>query len=405
MIDLLYIDHPEILDFEATILQVQEKPKGVYAVYLDRSYFYPTGGGQEHDTGFLNDARVVNVMKDNTHSPSLIHIVDRPLVPGPVRARIDSERRFRHMQHHTAQHLLTQCFVQRLQLDTISANINGYSPTTLDLPVNDLSHDQLSDVELLANQVMFEDRPVRSFIASQADLAELPLRKQPPVTEAIRIVEIKGFDWTPCAGTHCTATGQVGLIKITRTEHIRESLRIYFVAGLQAYELFTSSFEMISSLSSQFSLHPKDLASMVMCQAAQLKETQKELQKLRNQSLANEAQSLVETALKSGSEYVLVRFFDGRPALEVRLLAEELRKIFHGIACLFTFDANKLTAIVISGDQGQQTARLVLDQWLAPIQGKGGGDAVMAQGGAKMTVEAYQEFKQQSQAFLSPGEC
>jgi alanyl-tRNA synthetase len=403
MNNLLYIENPEILEFEANILNVQEKQTGLYTVILDRSYFYPTGGGQEHDTGFLNEAKVIDVIKDENHSPALIHIVDRLLIPGPVTARIDVERRFRHMQHHTAQHLLTQCILQRLNLETVAANINGYSPTSLDLPVKAILQDQIQDVERLANQVIFENRPVQSYFSSQADLEKLPLRKQPPLVETIRIVEISGFDWTPCAGTHCASTGQIGLLKITRTEHLRDHLRVYFVAGLQAYDLLTSTYEIVTSLCSQFSLHPKDLATMVTTQAAQLKQTQKELRELRMANLVNEAQCLANTAHLTSNGLSLVKFFDGRPASEVRLLAEELRKIFHGLACLFTFDESKLTAIVISGDQSLQSARTILNHWLSPIQGKGGGDDKMAQGGAKMTQESYQEFIRQLKDGFQPG--
>jgi len=120
-------------------------------------------------------------------------------------------------------------------------------------------------------------------------------------------------------------------------------------------------------------------------------------------NLVNEAQCLANTAHLTSNGLSLVKFFDGRPASEVRLLAEELRKIFHGLACLFTFDESKLTAIVISGDQSLQSARTILNHWLSPIQGKGGGDDKMAQGGAKMTQESYQEFIRQLKDGFQPG--
>ncbi len=388
---LLYMEHPEILEFEAQILDIQQRPDGLFAVYLDQSFFYPTGGGQEHDTGFLNEGRVLDVIKDENHPPSILHLVDRPLDHGPVTARIDPERRLRHMQHHTGQHLLTQCFLQHLNLETVSSNINGYSPSTLDLPMNDLENSQISAVERLANQIVFENRPVRAFFASQEDLAELPLRKQPPATSSVRIVEISGFDWTPCAGTHCSATAQVGIIKITRRERMRDSLRIHFVAGLQAYELFTTTVETISTLSSQFSLHPNDLAQVMTSQAAQLKQALKDLQEQRSKALAGEALLLaVEAQQRPEDPESLVRFYEGRPAGELRLLAEALRKRYSGTACLFTHDGSKLTAIVICGDKSRYSARQVLDHWLQPLGGKGGGDDRIAQGGAQLTSEAYQ---------------
>ncbi len=399
MNNLLYMEHPDVLEFEANVLDLLPPKNGLFAVTLDRSFFYPTGGGQEHDTGLINDARVVDVIKDENRSLSIIHLVDRAIADGPVTARIDPERRLRHKQHHTGQHLLTQCFLQLFNLETISANINGYSPSTLDLPVNDLGREQIDNAELLANQVIYENRLVRAFFASQDELAGLPLRKQPPVTEAIRIVEITNFDWTPCAGTHCSATGQVGVLKITRAEHLRDNLRIHFVAGLQAYELFTSTSETVATLSSQFSLRPDDLVQAINNQASQLRQAQKDIQELRSKALANEAQLLAVEAQKTQNPLSLVRFFERRPASELRLLAEELRKAYPGTACLFTHDGAKLTIIVICGNQSQQSARMVLNKWLAPFGGKGGGDDQMAQGGSKMTPETYQVFIRQVPGF------
>jgi alanyl-tRNA synthetase len=400
MHELLYMDFPEVLEFETNILSVKAIDGGLFEVSLDQSYFYPTGGGQEHDTGTLNDARVIDVLKDEGRSPSLIHHVDRALVSGPAKARIDSERRFRHMQHHTAQHLLTQCFRKRLDLDTISANINGYTPTTLDLPVKGLDQGQILDVEHLAYQVIYENRPVRTFFASQAELVDLPIRKQPPVVDKIRIVEISGFDWTPCAGTHCFATGQVGIVKITRTERVRENLRVHFVAGMQAYDLFSTTLELADTMSAQLSVNLKDLPMMVQNQSNQLKQAQKELKELREKRIVSEANNLA--AQNPDQSSVLLKFFVDRPANEIRSLADELRKIYEGLACLFTIEGNKLTAIVVCGKQSQQSARLMLDRLLALIAGKGGGDDRMAQGGAKITPESYQEFIRKSQELFQP---
>ncbi len=398
--DLLYMQHPEILDFQANLLDIEEQANDLFAVRLDRSYFYPTGGGQEHDTGWINDARVLNVLKDEKQSPGILHWIDRPLVPGPVSARIDADRRFRHMQHHTAQHLLTQCFLQSLGLETTSANINGFSPSTLDLPVTTLDSSRLDEVERFANQVIFENRFVRAFFAAPDELVQFPLRKQPPVSTAIRIVEIAGFDWSPCAGTHCNATGQVGILKITRTERVRDNLRIHFVAGLQAYEIFASTYAITSALSSQFSLHPGNLVQAMSNQADQLKQAQKEILDLRKKFLAAEARSLAEEARNGNAYPRLIRFFEGRPALEIRFLAEELAKVYPGLSCLFTHDGQALTACFSSSKDCQLSARQELARWLSSVGGKGGGDDRFAQGGAKMTGEVYRALSQQSLGWI-----
>jgi alanyl-tRNA synthetase len=128
----LYLEDPLKLEFEAYITQVIDLPGGRIGVTLDRTYFYPTGGGQWHDTGTMEGVRVVEVIKPEDKK-ELLHVLESKLEPGPVRASIDRVRRLRHMQHHTAQHLLTGCFVHLLGYETVSAHISGHTPSTIDL--------------------------------------------------------------------------------------------------------------------------------------------------------------------------------------------------------------------------------------------------------------------------------
>ena len=132
-----YLTDPLTLEFEAQILETFPLPGQRQGILLDQTYFYPTGGGQEHDTGFLGESAVLDVYKDD--AGRIVHVV-ADLPPGPrAAARIDHDRRLRHTQHHTVQHLLSQCFLQLLEIRSVSVNINGYSPSTLDLAVAALS--------------------------------------------------------------------------------------------------------------------------------------------------------------------------------------------------------------------------------------------------------------------------
>src|SRR4030042_3538542 len=123
---LLYQEDSTKLEFDAKVVEILSLLNGRRGVVLDQSYFYPTGGGQEHDTGQLGSARVMEVYKDEGTS-NLVHVVEGEVKLGPVRACINAERRLRHMQHHTAQHLLTQCLLRQTGYETVSANIKGYS--------------------------------------------------------------------------------------------------------------------------------------------------------------------------------------------------------------------------------------------------------------------------------------
>ncbi len=136
--------------------------EGRPAAILDHSYFYPTSGGQPHDTGRLSiddeSARVIDVVERESDA-AVLHVLDRPLAPGPVAAEIDRARRFDHMQHHTGQHILSQAFVQVAGAETVGFHLSPQS-VTIDLDRADLTSQEIDDAESLANEIVWEDRPV-----------------------------------------------------------------------------------------------------------------------------------------------------------------------------------------------------------------------------------------------------
>ena len=388
---LLYQQDPTVLEFDAEVVERLSLPDQRTAVVLSRSYFYPTGGGQEHDTGEIGPARVVDVFKDEQHD-RLVHVIEGELDIGPVKAYIDSERRLRAMQHHTAQHLLTQCILRQTGFETVSANINGYSPSTLDIVASQISKSDLDQAELLANRIIYEDRPVKTYIVSPEELSSIPLRRPPKVTENIRIVEIDAFDYSPCGGTHVLRTGSIGLVKVVKTEHQNEKLRVHFIAGLQAMDVFHAMYDSIAGLANMMSISWQDLPEVVEKQLEQLTASQKELQVLRQESLHYEAQKMAAEA-ENRQDIRLVRAsFENRPVGELRLLAEELKRIERVVAFLSTYDGHKVSLIVACGDDAGKDARLLLNAHLAAIAGRGGGDASLAQGGGVVPADQYHNF-------------
>ena len=244
MTEQLYFDNPLTLEFVAQVTESRPLDGGRFGLLMPRTYFYPTSGGQEHDIGSIGEAQVLDVYKENgnTASPSgIIHVVDRPLTPGEYPARINRDRRIRAMQHHTGQHILSASFLEVADIESVSANINGYSPSTIDLEVSEVAPEILRRVEGYTNGILFENRVVKSYYVSDAEVGSIPFRKPPKVSGRIRVVEVDGFDYTPCGGTHCLQTGMVGLVKIVKTERVNQKLRTHFVAGYQALEYFRQS--------------------------------------------------------------------------------------------------------------------------------------------------------------------
>jgi alanyl-tRNA synthetase len=390
----LYLEDPACLEFEANILESRLLANGRIGVILEQTYFYPTGGGQEHDTGKLGPARVLEVYKDETEGV-LVHVIDRTLAPGKVRGTIDSERRLRHMQHHTAQHLLTQCFVRLFGFETISANINGYTPSTLDLPDAELSADDLEQAEALANQVIYQNREVKSYFVSPEQLEELPLRRPPKVNQDIRIVEIAGYDYSACGGTHCAYTGTIGVLKIIKTERVKNKTRVHFIAGMQAREHYRDCYQVLDALAAQMSVHPQDLPATVNRQSETLKAVQKELVALQDLKLEMEAGEIIAQAETVGDQRLVVMDYPGRSPSELRALAKHLMDKPSVVALLSSQEGQKVSLVVACAEGSRLDAAVLLNQVLGPLGGRGGGDERLAQGGGSADQTVYKKFVQE----------
>jgi alanyl-tRNA synthetase len=215
------------------------------------------------------------------------------------------------------------------------------------------------------------------------------------VSENIRIVEIDGYDYSPCGGTHVLRTGSVGLVKVLKAERQNDKLRVYFVAGLQALELFTQMFDSSISLANQMSISWQDIPVVVSKQAEQLGMLQKDFQALRQASVRYEAGELVTKAEERAGIKLVRASFDGRPVSELRMLAEEFKYVPGLVSFLATYDGQKLSLIVTCAEASGFDARQLLNSHLASIHGRGGGDARLAQGGGVATDEQYRSFLQQ----------
>jgi alanyl-tRNA synthetase len=388
---LLHFTDPLHVEFDAQVVETLGLPDGRLGVVLDRTYFYPTGGGQEHDTGRLGDANVLEVFKDEQRGV-LIHVVDREpatglvAAAGLVSAAIDRPRRLRHMQHHTAQHLLSHCCIHLLGLETVSANINGDTPSTLDLDGDMPGEDALLRVETLANQVISEDRPVRTYFVAPEKLQSIPLRKPPKVSEDIRIVEIDGLDYSACGGTHVATTGGIGVVKILRTERVKDKTRLHFVAGSRAVEYFQTLHETVSGLAAAMSVHPQELTAAVERQAEQLKAAQRELGRLHGEMLVTKARQFYAQAEAHGDQRLILAAFTGYTMNDLRLLAKEMRLLPGAVAFLASEEAGnaelkQVFLVVACAADSSLRAQDLLRELLPMINGKGGGDASLAQGG------------------------
>ena len=210
---------------------------GKYLVYLDRSAFYPTSGGQPYDTGTIDGAHILDVFVDANHD--VCHVTDAPLDVGQtVRGRIDWPRRFEHMQQHAGDHMIASAIWRHFGGVTIGLHL-GETVSTIDVDMpGGKTHQTPEQVRLIERDVnarIQRDVPVCCWFPTPEELEGLPLRKKPTVTEHVRVVAIGDDEMVACGGTHPATAGQIGLVKIVGAAPARGKLRVSFLAGMRAY--------------------------------------------------------------------------------------------------------------------------------------------------------------------------
>jgi alanyl-tRNA synthetase len=215
--------------FSSRVAASREDERGHW-VALENSYFYPEGGGQESDRGTISGIEVLDVQEDG--EGRVWHLVAGE-TPVEVTAEIDTDRRAGHRRQHTGQHILSQAFERVLGAVTVSARL-GETVGSIDLDRPSLTWDEVTEVEEAANRVIWENRPVASHLVDASGLERFQLRRPPKVEGEIRLIEVEDWDVSPCGGTHCSSSGEIGLIKVKRWENFRGGSRVEFICGERA---------------------------------------------------------------------------------------------------------------------------------------------------------------------------
>lgn len=371
----LYYDDPCRVEFDARILERRSLREGIGLV-LDRTCFYPTSGGQPCDRGWLDQEPVLDVFEDGEY---IVHAVGRDIPGDEVRGRLDWPRRFDHMQQHTGQHILSEAFAQVLGANTVSFHL-GDELSTIDLDVPALAAEDAARVEELANQIVQQNRPVQARFYREAELIGLPLRKAPPQTDRIRLVTIQDFDCTPCGGTHCLATGSVGLIKIRRWERRGQETRVEFLCGGRALRDYAWKHEAISQLAVTFGVKDREVVDAVLRLSEEAGRNRKELEALRNLLLDYEAETLAAKALHVEGIGIVQALFQNRDQEEVRRLALRIVSSPGKVAILGIAGEKGRLVLARSADVPGDMTRLLREVCHA-FGGGGGGQPHLAQGG------------------------
>jgi alanyl-tRNA synthetase len=412
MTNRLYYDNSVLHEFDSVVEDVVPNSSGQSrpAIILRDTAFYPTSGGQIHDTGWLTlnggeRLRVTEVA--DTEDGKIVHYLEAPAPPlagTAVHGSINPERRLDHMQQHSGQHVLSAAFIELCQMPTVSFHMSE-DYCSIDLETPSVSSEQIIAAEKRANQIVFENRPVRIRYVTRAEAEKLGLRKLPPAErDELRLIEIADFDISACGGTHVGASGQIGSIILRKSERVRQGTRVEFVCGGRAVRMARRDFSALSEAAALFSTQLWDVPDQIR---KSVEET-KLLRKQRDEALDQLAESTALAALHDQPERngkkIVVRVFSDRDIGFAKLFAQ---KVTRAATPAIALVASKLDppSFVFAQTPAQAPAGAVgspadmsalLKQVLSAVGGRGGGSRDFAQGGvpAGSSVNVEQLLRQ-----------
>lgn len=375
----LYYENAYTQDFTA-VVESCEAVKNGFAVTLDRTAFYPEGGGQPADHGTLGEARVLDVHeKDGV----VTHLCDRALSEGAeVSGRIDWARRFDHMQQHSGEHIISGLLCSAFHCDNVGFHM-GADVVTIDYNAP-ITWEQALEVERRANAYIWADHPIRIWYPSAEELAALPYRSKKELTGAVRITEFPGADRCACCGTHVSSSGQVGLLKLLNCQKFRDGVRLELLCGQRALDCLAAGWEQARQIGQALSVKPQSAFAAVS-------RLQEELLSLKEKAARLEEADFAHTAAQyrgAGSVLHIAEPLDGDGA---RRLCDAIAKAAGGRCAVFAGrDGDYRYAVIESGGDLRQ---FIKDMNTA-LHGRGGGRDGFAQGSAACTAEEVRAFFQ-----------
>lgn len=371
MTDRLYYQDSYLIEFRASVIGASPDRQ---RIYLDRTAFYPTSGGQPFDLGTLGGVAVTEVIDEDDR---IAHVLSEPMHDVETTGVIDWKRRFDHMQQHTGQHLLSAVLLELFKGATLSFHM-GVESSTIDVALPSLDQTQVDAVENRVNAIAFENRPVS--IAFQQSSEDLDLRKPTEREGLVRIVTIQDLDRSACGGTHVRATGEIGPILIRKLDRIRGNVRIEFLCGMRAVARARADYDALSAIARSFSAPLDETPALVTIQMERLRDAEKTQQRLSGELAQFRGRQLyLET--QAGPDGV--RRVVQRVQSIIEELRTEARSFTEGGKSVYLAIAEEPPSVLlaVSKDSGLNAGERIKSV-LVKAGGRGGGSPTIAQGSA-----------------------
>ena len=378
MTEKLYYLDSHLFEFEATVLAAREEKRG-WEIVLDRTAFFPEGGGQPADTGTIGRARVLDV---HEREGEIRHLCDRELASGTYACAVDAEKRLLRMQNHSGEHVFSGLTHQKYGAENVGFHMAA-DCMTIDFD-KELSFEQLSEIEYEANLAVRANIPVRTFYPSPEELKVLEYRSKKELAGAVRIVEIAGIDRCACCAPHVRATGEIGAIKLLTAERHRGGVRLSLICGMDALDDYRRKQDSAAAISALLSAKRDEIAPAV----ERLLESEAKL-KERASILGMRCAAMRAEAIAPTEGNICI-FDEGLSEAAARELVNRLTEKTGGVAALFLADgAGAWRYIIGSRRVDLRSAAKAIN---AGISGRGGGRPEMIQGSAAASEQEIASF-------------
>ena len=358
MTERLYYSDSHMSEFSATVLSVTEE-NGKFAVTLDRTAFFPEGGGQGSDTGFIGGVRVYDVQIKNG---VIYHYTEKPLEEGKqVACAVDFDRRFRNMQNHSGEHIISGIVHRLYGYENVGFHLSDEMTVDFD---GELTRKQLDEIEDLANKAVYENLPVRAYFPKKAELDSLSYRSKKEINEDLRIVEIEGVDVCACCAPHVRLTGEIGVIKILDFFKNKGGVRLFVKCGRDALADYRDKYKNTLEISNLLSVKQHEASAAVNSLNAHNAELKSEISRLKKRLIEEKALNFNSTADRSAV------FEDGLDIKELQLYADALYKRNGGIRAVFSENGNGY-AFAICGEESSLDGFFGEFKTALPVRGGG----------------------------------
>jgi len=362
-------------DFHARILDTSDDGR---RVYLDRTAFYPSSGGQPFDEGTLGGATVIDVIDEEDR---IAHVLAAPIPSPDVEGHVDWERRFDHMQQHTGQHLLSAVLEELFAIPTLSFHM-GAQVSTIEVGAAALDTRQIERAEERCAEIVSEARPV--VITFDQASEDLGLRKASGRSGTLRVVSITGIDRSACGGTHVRSTAEIGLVLIRKLDKIRGNVRLEFVCGFRALKQARADFHTLLEISRHLSIPVEQTPAVVAAQVERMRLLEKTNQRLATELARREGRELW-AATQPGADGM--RRVTQRGPIDdvVRVRAQAF--VAQGNAVFIAVSENPPAVLLAASADSGIHAGEHLQAAVKAEGGRGGGNQALAQGSVPSTAE------------------